>query len=205
MARPKSDIQSRIVDAARTRFLADGVDGASLRRIARGAKTSIGMIYYYYPTKDDLFLAVVEGIYVGLLVDMEAALTADAPVRERIRRLFVRIGSLSEVELSVVKLIVREALVSSVRLERLALRFQRGHLPLLLATIRDGFASGAVNPALHPALAFMAMLSLGVTPQVVRRLGVKLPLPGVPEGEDLSNDLVELLFHGISNPNRSDA
>ena len=60
MARPRSDIQKRIVLAARTRFLADGVDGASLRHIARAARTSIGMVYYYFPTKDDLFLAVVE-------------------------------------------------------------------------------------------------------------------------------------------------
>ena len=35
MARPRTDIQPRIVRAARARFLAEGVDGASLRAIAR--------------------------------------------------------------------------------------------------------------------------------------------------------------------------
>ena len=58
MGRTPSDIAPRIVHAARRRFLSDGVEGASLRAIARDARTSIGMIYYYYPAKDDLFLAV---------------------------------------------------------------------------------------------------------------------------------------------------
>jgi AcrR family transcriptional regulator len=38
--------------------LGDGVDGASLREIAREAGTNIGMVVYYFATKDDLFLAV---------------------------------------------------------------------------------------------------------------------------------------------------
>src|SRR4029077_6434218 len=57
MARPRSDIQPRIVRAARERFLAEGVDGASLRTIASDAGTNVGMVFYYFPTKDDLFLA----------------------------------------------------------------------------------------------------------------------------------------------------
>ena len=75
MARPRSDIGPRIVHAARRRFLVEGVDGASLRAIAHDARTSIGMIYYYFPTKDDLFLAVVEEMYVTVLADMKTVRT----------------------------------------------------------------------------------------------------------------------------------
>src|SRR5262245_34414577 len=99
MARPRSDISTRIVHAARARFLQSGVDGASLRHIARDARTNIGMIYYYFPSKDDLFLAVVEEVYVGLLKDLALALAPDAPVEERIGRLYLRIGRASEREL----------------------------------------------------------------------------------------------------------
>jgi AcrR family transcriptional regulator len=45
MARPASDIAPRIVHAARERFLFEGVDGASLRNIAKDAGTNIGMVY----------------------------------------------------------------------------------------------------------------------------------------------------------------
>ena len=52
------------------------------------------MVYYYFPTKDDLFLAVVEETYVKLLADMTRALAPDVPVKERIRRLYARMGAI---------------------------------------------------------------------------------------------------------------
>lgn len=55
MARPRGDIEPRVLEAARKRFLEQGVDGASLRKIAEDAGTNIGMIYYYFPTKEALF------------------------------------------------------------------------------------------------------------------------------------------------------
>src|SRR5262249_27779376 len=67
MPRPRTDIRVRILHAARARFAAKGVDGSSLRSIAADARTSIGMIYYYFPSKDALFLAVVEEVYGNLL------------------------------------------------------------------------------------------------------------------------------------------
>src|SRR6266511_1861365 len=93
MARPRTDIEPRILHAARARFLADGVDGASLRAIARAAGTSIGMLYYYFPSKDDLFLAVVEEVYSALLADLTGALAPGVPVDERIGRLYDRVAA----------------------------------------------------------------------------------------------------------------
>ena len=61
MARPRSDIAQRLVKAARKHFLAQGVDGASLRTIAAEAGTSVGMVSYYFPTKDALAQAVLAG------------------------------------------------------------------------------------------------------------------------------------------------
>ena len=44
MARPRSNIKERIVRAARAEFLKIGVEAASLRAIARRARTHLGMI-----------------------------------------------------------------------------------------------------------------------------------------------------------------
>ena len=117
MARPRTDIQPRILKAARARFLHDGVDGASLRDIARDAHTSIGMVSYYFPSKDALFLAVVEEVYGGLTAELERHLAAKKPLRDRLRAIFLRLGQASPEELDVVRLVIREALVSSKRLE----------------------------------------------------------------------------------------
>jgi AcrR family transcriptional regulator len=198
MARPRSDIEPRIVHAARRRFLREGVDGASLRTIAKDAGTSIGMVYYYYPKKDDLFFAVVEEAYAKLLADMTRALEPDAPVEERLRRLYARIGAVTETELATVQLIVREVLVSSARLRRLVARFQRGHIPLVLGALSDGVHEGSVDPTLPPALLLLCTLSVGAVPQLVRRaLGKRPPFAGLPEGDPLAQILVRVLFRGI--------
>jgi len=198
MARPASDIQARIVRAARGRFLAEGVDGASLRRIAKDAGTSIGMVHYYFQTKDELFLAVVEEVYSVVLADLNQALDPAHPVTERIRAVYSRIGRLTEEELDVVRLVVREALVSSDRLERIIERMQRGHLPLLLRLVADAMSDGTFREGTHPAVAMVSMMALGGPGQLMLRLiGPRFPVSGVPSGQDLSRSLVTILLRGL--------
>jgi AcrR family transcriptional regulator len=198
MARPRSDIAPRILRAARLRFLARGVDGASLRSIAAAARTSIGMVYYYFPTKDDLFLAVVESVYVGLLQDLERILHARRPVVERIEGLYRRVGAASPLERQVVRLVLREALSSPVRLGRLIRRFRRGHVPLLLSLVRDGFASGSFAPDLPPTLVLMAMMALGGPGQTMLQvMARRLGLPGTPRAGDMAPALLRVLLGGV--------
>ena len=198
MPRPRSDIAPRILQAARTRFLSDGVDGASLRGIASDARTSIGMVYYYFATKDELFFAVVEELYEKLLRDLEAAIAPDVPVPERIERVFMRVARLSDDELLVLRLIVREALTSSTRFARLRQRFQTGHIPMVARLIAEGFSNGTFNPQLHPMVAMLSVAGMGVIPQLIRRaLADVLPFPGAPAGEELAKQLVTNLLRGV--------
>jgi AcrR family transcriptional regulator len=200
MPRKPSDIAPRIVHAARARFLAEGVDGASLRRIADEAGTSIGMIYYYFPTKDALFLAVVEQVYVGLLADLERALAVTTPVEERLRALYRRLGALSADELLVLRIVVREVLASPARLDGLLDRFRRGHLPLVLALIRDGFTTGVFDPRLPPPLVLVATMMLGGPAQaLLQHLGDKLPLPMPPDRKP-GEGLLAILLGGVGAP-----
>ncbi len=198
MARPRSDIAPRIVHAARDRFLAEGVDGASLRRIALDAGTSIGMVYYYFPTKDDLFLAVVEETYTAVLAKLASALEPEADVEARVGRLFRAVGSISDDEVLTIRLVVREALVSSKRLERLLERFQRGHIPLVVAALADGVETGRIDAARSFPVLFMSTLALGVVPQLMRRIaGERLPIGAMPAADVFADELVQVLFHGI--------
>lgn len=205
MPRPKSDIEPRVIEAARARFLRQGVDGASLRKIAEDADTNIGMIYYYFPTKDDLFLAVVEDVYADFLDDLTAALAPDVVVEDRLRRLFDRVARISAREYDVVRLVLREAMVSSTRLGSLVERFSRGHLPLVVATIQDGLADGVLDPR-HPLPAILATLgTLAIFPQLVRRRAdTDLPhlrhlLPKPPE---LADALLHIALRGLRPPPR---
>jgi TetR/AcrR family transcriptional regulator len=201
MARPKSDIEPRILAAARARFLSDGVDGASLRGIASDAGTSIGMVYYYFATKDELFFAVVEEVYGKLLADIEVAIAPDVPVRERAERLFARVARVSDDEVLVMRLVLREALTSNTRFARLRERFQAGHVPLIARLIADGYASGVFNRNLHPMVTMLSFAGMAVVPQIIRRvLDGQLPFANAPAGEELSKLLVAVVFSGTGTP-----
>ena len=197
MARPRTDIRPRILDAARKRFRHSGVDGASLRAIARDAKTSIGMIYYYFPTKDDLFFAVVEESYEKILADIERVLSSAGTAEERLVRLSERIADATDYEIETVRLVLREALQSSARRDRLVQRFTRGHVALIARTVFDGVKEGVFDAKRHPAVLLLATFSLVFPPQVLRRVvGDRLPVPGVPSGKELARDLVDVLLRG---------
>jgi AcrR family transcriptional regulator len=204
MARPRSDIRPRIVHAARARFLAEGVDGASLRDIAKDAKTTIGMVSYYFASKDELFLAVVEEIYATIMEGLAAALHHDAPVRERLRRVSAYIGNLEDAQLDVMRLVAREALLSNERFARLFARFQVGHVALLMATLGEAVGAGEIDaktplPVLLPAV--LASLAL---PQIIRRaVGSRAPFQSLPNADDLAAMLVDTLFHGIAPRRRA--
>lgn len=196
MPRPKSDIDKRILRAARTRFLAEGVDGASLRQIAEDARTSIGMVYYYFPTKDDLFSAVVEEGYERVLASFETALGRQAPVPEKLARLYEAVGNLEDDQLVILRLVLREALTSHVRLGRLAQRFLRGHIPLVLGLVKEGQADGTFDKSLPPWLVLMNIMAFGALPQILpRMLGFPSPAGPVAGGKRASL-LVDLLLQG---------
>jgi AcrR family transcriptional regulator len=189
------------VAAARARFLADGVDGASLRAIARAAGTSLGTVFYYFPTKDDLFLAVVEDVYAELLRDLAELLAPGASPDARLQRLFQRMASLSDREVDTLRLVLRELLVSSERLEKLLVRVSTGHLPMMLEFVLEARAQGHLRATQHPVAQAASTVLLAVLPQLaLRRVRASLPELPVPEPEHLASMLLEVLLHGVAAP-----
>ena len=198
MPRPRTDIEPRLLTAARARFLKDGVDGASLRAIARDAGSNLGMLYYYFPSKDDLFFAVVEEVYGALLADLTEAL-GPGSFEERLARLYRRFAATSDHELEVVKLIMREVIGGSPRLGRLVERFQRGHLPLVIGTLLDGKRAGAVRDDLPPPVALLLTFAIGALPQIVRRSAGDLPpFSQLPPPAQLADLLVAAFLRAVS-------
>lgn len=65
-----------ILKAATKVFAKYGYDGGSVEKISKAAKSYDRMIYYYFGSKEGLFIAVLEGIYQRM-DDAEAALDLD--------------------------------------------------------------------------------------------------------------------------------
>ncbi|HWD01165.1 MAG TPA: TetR/AcrR family transcriptional regulator [Amycolatopsis sp.] len=62
MARRGQQLREHILDTAKLAFLDDGFERTSMDAIAARAETSKRSLYAHFPTKDTLFLAVVERI-----------------------------------------------------------------------------------------------------------------------------------------------
>lgn len=60
MAVADRSIDPRILESARTEFLASGFEKASLKTICEGAGVTTGALYKRYKGKEELFCAVVE-------------------------------------------------------------------------------------------------------------------------------------------------
>ncbi len=205
MPRPRSDIDGRIVAAARSRFLTEGVDGASLRSIAQDAGTNLGMIYYYFSTKDELFLAVVEDVYAKMLDDISQLLSEPGELAETVNRLFHLFARMSDVEFDVVRIIIREALVSSARLNSLVERFSRGHVPLVLGFVQRGLVDGSIDRSLPLPAVAAALAALAVMPNLLRRrLVSERPeiAPLVPDAETMASALARVALSGIGGKGR---
>jgi AcrR family transcriptional regulator len=203
MARPRSDIAPRLVHAARQRFLEDGVDGASLRQISKEAGTNLGMLYYYFKTKDELFLAVVEEVYAGLVRDLHHALDPAKPFEDRVRDLYARLGRLSDDEFVVLRLVAREAMVSSERLGRVLARFREGHIADVLRTLADGWQSGQIRQDLEPAALLPCLAGLAFGLVLARRVGdaaragdAEPPWPPAPPSE-VARTAADLVLRGL--------
>lgn len=193
MPRPASDLRLRVLTAARASFDARGFDGASLRAIARAADTTIGMIYYYFPTKDALWDAIIDDVYQRFVRDMAAILAEPGPVRGQLRRLAHHVAALSDDDRVVIRLALRDGLVPTERRQRLFARFQQGHIPLVLGAVARAQASGELVAGPTP----MIMFTAGMVVVGSQLLLGHIPLPGLPSGPERIDVALDLVFGGI--------
>lgn len=79
--------QGHILEAATAEFAGHGLGGARVDRIAERAAVNKRLIYYYFGSKEDLFLAVLERAYEGIRgEELKLSLSEVEPI-EAIRRL----------------------------------------------------------------------------------------------------------------------
>ena len=79
--------QQTILLAARDEFAQHGLAGARVDRVAERAGLNKRLIYYYFSSKDELFLAVLEAAYADIRAAEQQLHLADMPPAQAIRRL----------------------------------------------------------------------------------------------------------------------
>lgn len=81
--------QNQILKAAIEEFSVNGFNGTSINKVAKRAEISIGAMYSYFESKDDLFLSVVERLF-GVLEGVLHEVDLDGDILDIIEALFYR-------------------------------------------------------------------------------------------------------------------
>jgi TetR/AcrR family transcriptional regulator len=78
---PQADeVRSRIIAAAEEIFAERGYAGATTREIAERARIGKRMLFYYFPSKDGMYRAVLERIVSGLVAIYERSRNEPGPI-----------------------------------------------------------------------------------------------------------------------------
>ena len=107
-----------IIAAARSEFAANGYDGARTDRIAAGTGMSKGVLYHYFNSKDDLFVAVLEDIYRELRSQNEALVLNEFEPEVGIRELIAHTYNYFASHPEFIVLVSSENLMEAVHLKR---------------------------------------------------------------------------------------
>ncbi len=103
MASLHPDKHAAILDAAQKRFARYGLTKVTMDEIAADLGMSKAALYYYFPTKEDLYRHVVASEQQGFADRMEAIVRASAPVADKLSGYFAEhlrlIGSLLDLRI----------------------------------------------------------------------------------------------------------
>ncbi len=147
--------RGQILEAAGRVFAARVYHQVTMDHIARAARVGKGTIYRYFPSKEDLYLALVDEAF-GLLVGrLEAEAAAPGPPEAALRRMIEAIVETFARHLPAFRLIHRGEARLFLR-KKEVVRARRARIAALLAGVLDrGVTAGAfrkVDLGLAPAM-----------------------------------------------------
>src|SRR5947199_10639785 len=85
-AERSADTRGRILDAALSEFALHGLAGARTERIASASGVNKALLYYYFDSKEKLYLAALEMIAARVRDSTMAVFLRDASPGERVLR-----------------------------------------------------------------------------------------------------------------------
>lgn len=188
------ETRSRILAAAAECFMRDGYDATGVAEICARADVSKGAFYHHFPSKQAVFLALVEQWLQGVDAPLRATRGAHETAREQLIGLAravapVLAGVQGQIPmfLEFWRQAARDPQVWQATIEPYR-RFRAA----FAALIRDGIADGSLRPA-DPDVAALTIVSLGV--------GLVVQAALDPQGEDwgrAADAALRLLLEGLA-------
>jgi AcrR family transcriptional regulator len=161
-AHMKEIVRERLVQTAAKHFASEGYDGARIDAISTAAGFAKGTVYNYFPSKAELFGAVVERA-ANLAVDRFERGDRGGTTRQRLIALAEADVSVLREEESFVRVLVREAMAVRPTTYPVIAVHLAPFVMKLAEVVGEGVARGEIRDDRPPeqlALVFVGMLSL---------------------------------------------
>ena len=178
---------NRILQAALEIFAERGFDGARTREIAERAGANLGLINYYFGSKEELWRAAVERAFAQLSDDFADVLEqhADADDRTQLERLLRRFVHFAARHPEFIRLMNDEGKRDSPRMRWLADRFVKPMFQLLAERVEHADVPGAARGVPPLSLHYIAVGAAGLlfsqAPECLRVTGIDPTSPEVVE------------------------
>ncbi len=150
---PRPDVsearKAQILDAARRVFAAQAFSEVKMQDIAQEAGLSVGGVYWYYKSKDQLIAAILQENATAIRADLDALAAMDAPAQQRLETFFRQIldatDQLAELYVTGAKLYAMTSPDPEMRraIESIGRAYHEG----LATLITQGIARGEFRPA----------------------------------------------------------
>jgi TetR/AcrR family transcriptional regulator len=154
--------RQRILDAALHEFSTKGLDGARVDEIARASAVNKNMIYHYFKSKEQLFIAVLEGVYEAVRARQQDLVLRDLDPVSAMRRLIERTADIW-IELPEFNRLLASENLHEARHVRQSSKIIGMYNPLIqsLRSILDrGVADGVFRSNIDPVDLYISITSL---------------------------------------------
>jgi len=150
-SRKSQETRDRIIRAAVRAFSESGFEGASTREIAELAGENQGLITYHFATKENLWKAALDSLFLPFAADLadRAQVLADADIRTRLRLMVIFLVRQAAERPEQVRLMVHEGREDSPRIKWLVERHIKAQYGYACTIIRDAIDAGLIPPAPH--------------------------------------------------------
>ena len=162
-AEAKQANRARLLRAAAEQFALDGIEGANVNEISLAAGFAKGTVYNYFPSKEALFLAVVEEAY--RLTERSAEPLPDAPTATRLVNLLNADIEWVRHHEPFARVLARETLNPNPRLYPHIVKAAAPLIDRVVAILRAGIDRGEVRadmPLERLALVFLGLGELAL-------------------------------------------
>jgi len=156
----KQSLEEKIVRSASRLFARKGFHTCTMRDIATAARVSTGAIYHYFPSKEDVYLAIVQREYRRRREMIEAKKLENPSTEELVRSAVILLFQMAEEYGKAEQLVLHLRVPETPRLRKEVRQLREELLQYVADLVETGVRRGTLRSC-DPTIAATALIGMG--------------------------------------------